>query len=65
MSFDNSTYPNRKDNRRPYPEWVGAKAVSRHCRNHGGCSYCLSNRRIRWVRELLKASDKLAEFNRD
>ena len=25
-------------------ERTGAKAASRHCRNHGSCSYCKDNR---------------------
>jgi hypothetical protein len=62
MSFDNKFYPNRKDNRRPYPDWVGSKGFDRSCRNHGGCNYCVSNRRIHWLRELAKADDKLKEF---
>ena len=30
-----------KEHRKPY---CGAKAVSKQCRNHGGCEWCLSNR---------------------
>ena len=58
MAFDNH-YPNRKDKYRVYPHWVGAKAVAASCRNHGGCSYCVSNRRIAWIRNLLKAEDMI------
>ncbi len=40
MAFDNF-YPNRKDHRRPFRR---SKAFDSSCRNHGGCSYCESNR---------------------
>ncbi len=40
MSFD-KYYPKRKDKRKQYR---GAKAFDRSCRNHGNCSYCMSNR---------------------
>lgn len=58
MAFDNY-YPNRKDHRRVYDKRDGAKRFDRSCRNHGGCTYCLSNRRISWIRRLLKAQDML------
>jgi hypothetical protein len=57
MAFDNR-YPNRKDHRRSY-EYNYAKSVDRSCRNHGGCKWCVSNRRISWIRRLLKAQDML------
>lgn len=31
-----------KEHRKPYR---GAKAIDRHCRNHGLCDYCANNRR--------------------
>lgn len=40
MSFDKN-YPNRKDWRKPYRK---SKRFDKQCRNHGKCSYCLSNR---------------------
>ena len=30
-----------KEKRKPY---IGAKAVSLQCRNHGGCEWCRTNR---------------------
>lgn len=57
MAFDNH-YPNRKDNRRNY-KYNYAKSVDASCRNHGGCSWCESNRRISWIRRLLKAEDMI------
>jgi hypothetical protein len=59
MAFDNH-YPNRKDNRRNY-KYSYAKSVCRSCRNHGGCNYCVSNRRIHWLRELLRTQVDLDE----
>ena len=61
MAFDNH-YPNRKDNRRTYNDWDGAKRFDRSCRNHGGCNYCVSNRRIGWLRNLAKAEAALDDF---
>lgn len=40
MSFDKAILF-KKTKRKPYRK---SKAVSRRCRNHGGCSYCLQNR---------------------
>lgn len=40
MAFDNS-YPNRKDQQKPYRK---SKAFDRSCRNHGYCPWCTSGR---------------------
>ena len=40
MSFDNF-YPNRKDKRKIFYK---PKSIDKLCRNHGLCSYCISNR---------------------
>lgn len=55
MSFD-VYYPNRKDHRKPY--FKGAKRFDRSCRNHGGCTYCLSNRMYNTNKRKLKYSLK-------
>jgi hypothetical protein len=47
MSFD-KTYPNRKDQRKPYR---GSKRFDRGCRNHGKCSRCEEDRLIQARRE--------------
>lgn len=60
MAFDNY-YPNRKDNRRIY---IGrtSKKFDSHCRNHGLCSYCVSNRLINQTKTLIKANEQLKEY---
>lgn len=49
-----------KSKRKPYR---GGKAVDRSCRNHGGCEYCLSNRRYQTNRQLGKIKDRLRDYN--
>lgn len=39
----NKAIEHGKEKRKPY---AGAKAVDCSCRNHGTCSWCLSNRTI-------------------
>lgn len=46
MSLDKAILHN-KERRKPYK---GAKFVDSTCRNHGSCSYCQSNRRIKEYR---------------
>jgi len=41
MSLDKAV-KHGKEHRKPYS---GAQAVSQSCRNHGGCPYCLENRK--------------------
>lgn len=41
MSLDKAV-EHGKEKRKPYH---GAKAVDPSCRNHGGCEWCLENRR--------------------
>lgn len=52
MSFDTS-YPNRKDWRRPYHQ---SKRFDRTCRNHGSCPWCRANRLHRHIRQALKTA---------
>lgn len=33
-----------KHNKEKRKQYHGAKAVSKSCRNHGNCEYCLNNR---------------------
>ncbi|MBR2258178.1 MAG: hypothetical protein IJ899_12780 [Blautia sp.] len=48
-----------KEYRKPY---TGAKAVSRSCRNHGGCQWCEENRKYRYRKENEKTAQMLAEY---
>lgn len=48
-----------KEHRKPYR---GAKAFDPYCRNHGMCSYCLSNRMHQTNKELEKASYSQKEY---
>ena len=43
-----------KEHRKPYK---GAKAVSKHCENHGGCIYCEEGR----LHNNKKLKDKIKE----
>lgn len=54
MSFD-KYYPKRKDKRKQYR---GAKSFDRSCRNHGNCSYCMSNRQHNNKKKLEEAKSK-------
>ena len=47
-----------KEHRKPY---TGAKAVSKHCRNHGVCEWCQSNRQYKNLKKMQKMLDMLAE----
>lgn len=50
----------KKEHRKPYR---GAKAIDRHCRNHGSCDWCRGDRlhnvkkRLQEVREREKDED--------
>jgi hypothetical protein len=61
MSFDNATYPNRKDWRKPYLK--GAKRFDRSCRPNGGCGYCRDNRLNADKKARTVADEKLAEYH--
>ena len=49
-----------KEHRKPY---TGAKAVSRSCRNHGGCQWCEENRLYQFMKEKKKTAQMLTEFS--
>lgn len=40
---------------------TGAKSISSHCRNHGICHWCRSNRRYNELRDLIKTEQELKE----
>ena len=61
MSFDNKSYPNRKDHRRPYLR--GSKRFDRSCRNHGGCPYCERGRKHRRLVALEALKQRMEELN--
>lgn len=48
-----------KEHRKPF---IGCKAISRSCRCHGGCPWCLGNRRYRYNKELEKTEKDLKEW---
>ena len=50
-----------KEHRKEYRK---AKAVSEHCRNHGGCEYCLNNRLHKNKIKELSASQQLNDFEK-
>ncbi|MBR3001865.1 MAG: hypothetical protein IKF39_12775 [Oscillospiraceae bacterium] len=58
MSLDKAIFY-MKEHRKPYK---GAKAVSRSCRNHGGCLWCEGNRMYRFIREKERTSRMLQEY---
>lgn len=41
---------------------TGAKAVSWHCRNHGECDWCRTNRTYNTLRDLMRIEDLEKEF---
>lgn len=55
----NKAIKHGKEHRKPYR---GAKAFDPYCRNHGPCSYCLSNRMYQANKELEKASYSQKEY---
>lgn len=50
----------KKERRKPYTR---AKSVDKQCRNHGNCSYCLSNRLYKNIVRKEKSDEELNEFN--
>ena len=42
--------------------YIGGKAISKHCRNHGGCTWCLGNRLYKFEKVNEKTLDMLAEL---
>lgn len=48
------------EKRKPYRK---GKAVSVHCRNHGSCEYCRSNRTVKNQKLELKAKEEMKELN--
>lgn len=55
----NKAIAHGKEHRKPY---VGAKSISKHCRNHGGCSWCEANRKYKFIKEDKKTLDKMKEM---
>ena len=51
-----------KEHRRQY---IGAKNVSPHCRNHGGCFHCLQNRLYKLRKTVDAAESRLKDENID
>lgn len=47
-----------KEKRKPYS---GAKAIDRHCRNHGDCKWCLNNRLYSSTKREASIEEKLKE----
>lgn len=47
-----------KEHRRPY---YGGKAISKRCRNHGGCPWCEENRKYKYLKTSQKMLDKMKE----
>lgn len=58
-------YKTRKDRRK---NLTGAKSIDSSCRNHGTCSYCLSNRTIsskkreQLLIEIMKGDEELGLY---
>ena len=48
-----------KEHRKPYR---GAKAISLHCRNHGGCPWYEGNRLNKYHTEMTQMIQKKKEF---
>lgn len=48
-----------KEKRKPYR---GAKAISLHCRNHGGCPWCEGNRLHKYRAEVARMKFEEEEY---
>ena len=48
-----------KEKRKPYS---GSKAIDCTCRNHGSCSYCLSNRLYQFNKAKLSSDQRLDDY---
>jgi hypothetical protein len=48
-----------KEKRKPY---YGSKAFDCTCRNHGSCSYCLSNRLYQYNKAKLSSDQRLDDY---
>lgn len=55
----NKAIEHGKEYRKPY---TGGKAISKRCRNHGGCEWCEENRKHKYIKEDKKTLDKLKEM---
>lgn len=58
MSFDKYM---GKEHRKPYK---GSKAIDKSCRNHGGCDWCLGNRKYRYLKILQSCKHKECDYER-
>lgn len=38
-------------------EYKGGKAISKRCRNHGGCIWCEGNRKHKYLKKMQAISD--------
>lgn len=47
-----------KEHRHPY---YGGKAISKRCRNHGGCAWREENRKYKYLKTSQKMLDKMKE----
>ena len=52
----------RREKRKPYRR---SKAISKECRNHGGCPYCESGRQWFDTKQRTIADEKLEEYYDD
>ena len=59
MSLDKAI-EHGKEKRKPY---TGSKAIDCSCRNHGTCSWCLSNRTIQQQKAEDASKQELEEYN--
>jgi len=48
-----------KEHRRSY---MGSKAISKTCRNHGSCPWCKENRTYKYMKKNQAILDKMKEF---
>ncbi len=55
----NKAIKSGKEHRKPYRK---AKGVIRHCRNHGACLHCLSNRIIKNIKRELSAKSMFEDM---
>jgi hypothetical protein len=58
VSFDKD-YPNRKDWRSSYYD---SRRFDRSCRSHGGCPYCSSGKRHRYLSEIERCDIEIRAY---
>lgn len=55
----NKAIDHGKEHRKPY---TGSKAIDKSCRNHGGCEWCVENRKHKNDKREEAMKDRIVEY---